>query len=583
MRSRLAGIFGVLLGLFPLALLAASTPSTADRLVGLWGNVTVFGPSPGGPLTIDGRRQPWRAAMGGTDVAVEHAGGQVSFELPGDRGRFRGHLVDGRIEGFWIQPPGKSLSSAYATPMVLAAAQPQVWSGRVRPLPDQVSQYLMFMRTVEGQLVAYLRNPEFNLGRGRRYDVAVHDRAVVLTDPQRKGWALHGAFDPGSNRLDIDWQGIGTFAFTRRDRGHAAGYYASTPPAALDRYRVPVADDDGWPTASLRSVGMDEAPLERMIRAIEASDVPQPGGPQVHAVLVARHGKLVFEAYFHGYDRERTHDTRSAGKSFASLLVGMAIDHGARLSPDTPVLSMFPQYTPRQVDARKRAITVGELMDMTSGLACDDNDPDSPGNEDVMQGQHAESDWYRYTLDLPMARAPGGDKAVYCSAGINLLGGVVRHATGRWLPELFREWIAHPLQMHNYHINLMPDGDAYFAGGNQLRPRDLLKLGQLYLEGGEWNGRRLVDKAWVEASVTPHANFGSNHDYGYAWHLHTFRVGDRAYREYAAEGNGGQFAMVVPELDLAVVVNAGNYGEFGTWYPLQNLVTDYVMPAIADR
>jgi CubicO group peptidase (beta-lactamase class C family) len=135
------------------------------------------------------------------------------------------------------------------------------------------------------------------------------------------------------------------------------------------------------------------------------------------------------------------------------------------------------------------------------------------------------------------------------------------------------------MQMRGYHLNLMPDDDAYLAGGIQLRPRDMLKLGQLYLDGGVWRGRRLVDAKWIDASVVRRTTFGTNHDYGYAWHLHTFRVHDHDYRAYAAEGNGGQFVIVVPELDLAVAITAGSYGEFSTWYPLQDLVADYIIPA----
>lgn len=111
----------------------------------------------------------------------------------------------------------------------------------------------------------------------------------------------------------------------------------------------------------------------------------------------------------------------------------------------------------------------------------------------------------------------------------------------------------------------------------------MLKLGQLYLDGGVWHGRRLIDQRWINASVTRHATFGPNHDYGYGWHLHAFRVDGHDYRGYAAEGNGGQFVIVVPELDMVVAITAGNYGKFPVWYPLQQLVTDYVIPAALQR
>ncbi|MGP1664500.1 MAG: serine hydrolase domain-containing protein, partial [Rhodanobacter sp.] len=416
--------------------------------------------------------------------------------------------------------------------------------------------------------------------RGRSYAVQVDGDAVVLTDPKRKGWALNARFEEETDQLRVDWQGIAVFPFTRRDRNHALGYYVTTPADTPTTYRVPVPVDDGWSTAALADVGMRVAPMTALLQHVQTLATAEPGHPQVHGLLVARHGKLAFESYFHGYSREQAHDMRSAGKSFASVLVGMAIQHGANLSAQTPVLSLFPEYQNLEhVDAAKRAISVGDLMSMSSGLACDDDSGDSPGAEDKMQMQQDETDWYRYTLNLPMVQEPGADKAVYCSAGINLLGGVVRHATGRPLTELFRDWIAGPLQMRGYHLNLMPNDDAYLAGGMRLRPRDMLKLGQLYLNGGIWNGQRLLDPSWIDASVARHTSFGPNHDYGYAWHLHTFQVQGHDYRVYAAEGNGGQFVIAVPELDLAVAITAGSYGEFSSWYPLQDLVTNYIIPA----
>ncbi|MEO6103977.1 MAG: serine hydrolase domain-containing protein, partial [Pseudoxanthomonas sp.] len=468
---------------FLLVLSATARSAEPSDFVGLWGNETVSGPLLAGVLTVDGRQAPWRASMAGVSAIVEIDGDDLRFAMPGGLGHFRGRLTGGNIKGFWIQPPGQALASAYATPLVLPHAEGKLWMARLEPLQDVITQYLRIGRDDDGSLKAFLVNPEYNLGRGIRYDVNLDGDAIVLTDPKRKGWALNGRLDDESGQLRIDWQGIGVFSFTRRERDGAIGYYANTPAASQDAYRVPVPAGDGWTTAALGEVGMQIAPMQRLQRQIESSDTPGPDEPSVHGLLVARHGKLVFETYLHGYSREQAHDTRSAGKSFASLLVGMAIDHGANISAKMSVQSMFPKYLPLQHMGRdKRAITVGDLMDMSSGLACDDNDSDSPGGEEAMQGQHAERDWYRYTLNLPMLQAPGADKAVYCSAGINLLGGVVRNATGRRLTDLFQDWIAGPMEMRGYHLNLMPDDDAYLAGGIRMRPRDMLKLGQLYLD-----------------------------------------------------------------------------------------------------
>ena len=118
---------------------------------------------------------------------------------------------------------------------------------------------------------------------------------------------------------------------------------------------------------------------------------------------------------------------------------------GAPISVATPIYGFFPEYASFAHDGpRKRAITVDDLLTMTSGYACDDDDAASPGAEDAMQEQEAQPDWYKYTLDSPMARDPGA-QAVYCSAGMNLVGGAIAQATGAWLPDFFHTHLAGPL------------------------------------------------------------------------------------------------------------------------------------------
>jgi CubicO group peptidase (beta-lactamase class C family) len=175
---------------------------------------------------------------------------------------------------------------------------------------------------------------------------------------------------------------------------------------------------------------------------------------------------------------------RSAGKTLAPMLVGVARDHGAKVEADTPVYSLFPEYKPfANWDERKSRLTLQDLMTMTPGLACEDSDSSSPGGENQMQSQTQERDWYKYTLDLPMKRDPGGSTAIYCSAALNLVGGLAERTAKRWNADLFYEYLAQALQFGEYHLNLMPTGDVYTGGGAYLRPRDELKLGQLYLDG----------------------------------------------------------------------------------------------------
>jgi CubicO group peptidase (beta-lactamase class C family) len=292
------------------------------------------------------------------------------------------------------------------------------------------------------------------------------------------------------------------------------------------------------------------------------------------------------EEFFFGFDAGRPHDMRSAGKTLAPVLVGLARERGAHVSPATPVYALFPEDTPfANWDDRKSRMKVQDLMSMTAGYDCDEDHTDNaPGNEWIMQGQTAQRDWYKYTLDLPMAHDPGGARAFYCSAELNLVGGAAAKASGVWLPDLFYEALARPLQFRTYHLNLTPTGDAYMGGGAYIRPRDQLKLGQLYLSGGAWNGRRILDPEWVKQSLSVHSSFedrfGVDHQYGWGWHIHHLKVGDRVYTEYEAGGNGGQLVLILPELDMVVGFTGGAYGDFQSWgrWSVQ-LVPQCIIPA----
>jgi CubicO group peptidase (beta-lactamase class C family) len=456
----------------------------------------------------------------------------------------------------------------------------------VKPLPDHVSLYLMISRADDGSLKAFIRNPEFNFGMRRLYKVTLSGSGVTLDDTLRKNDKLSGTYDADSDTLSIVLQGIGSFDLTRRDRSHALGFYPVT--SAQDRYvyRQPPTEDDGWRTASPRQAGLDLKPLAALVQQIQDTQTDSFSTPYIQSLLVARHGKLALEEYFYGFDREQPHDTRSSGKTLAGTLTGIALDHGAKFKLDSPVLPLLPQYKDvTNPDPRKQRITVQDLLTMDSGLACDDNDDGSPGNEDTMQQQHKQQDWYRYILDVPMQDEPGDKKAVYCTAGINLLGGIVQHATGMRLTEFFDRFYARPLQIRDYHMNLMPDGGAYLGGGVYLKPRDMLKLGQLYLDGGTWHGKRVLSKAWTVAATTQHSYFPASdyapgHGYGYTWHLFEAKVGAHTYREYMAQGNGGQLVMVIPDLDLTAVITAGNYGNFPTWRKFfEDYLPQYLIPA----
>jgi CubicO group peptidase (beta-lactamase class C family) len=557
----------------------------ADPLSAVWASESVSGLPVRGNLVIDGRSQPWQASVAGYSIAVERAGSDVRFTLPGGKGKFRGHLManPGMIRGEWIQPKGDILNSEYASPIELSSIQPSVWQGTVVPLEQRVSVYISIQQTTTNTLTAFISNPEMNFFRRRTYTVSRDGTKVRLT---AQGEEIDGAFDKENDTLTLQLVSFEPpFRFVRVHDKDAAGFYPRVESGAY-RYREPIARKDGWPTASLAEVGLDERPVAEMIRRILTAD-PGNNPAYIQSLLIARHGRLALEEYFYGFDAERPHDMRSASKTFAPAMVGAAIEHGAKLSPETSVASLFSRYGSfENPDPRKQKMSLRDIMTMTAGNACDDNDDSSPGNEDTMQQQSKESDWYRYTLDLPMLHEPGGEDAVYCSADLNLVGGAVEQATGSWLPEIFDQYLAQPLQFGPYYLNLMPDEQAYTGGGTYLRPRDQIKLGQLFLNGGVWNGKRILSREWVTESTSVHSHFrpeyslGQEHGYGYGWHIHDLVSEGKTYRVFAAEGNGGQLVIVIPGLDLVIGITGGSYGEFNKWYRWElELVPQFIIPA----
>jgi CubicO group peptidase (beta-lactamase class C family) len=553
----------------------------------LWGAEYDAGPDAQGMASIDGRFAQWRARIAGYDVPITRDGAHLRWNLPHRAGYFDGlRQRDGSIEGFWLQPQTLISNNPYATPVRFRRLAAGMWFAQVRPLADRFTVYFDVTRAADGSLHAFLRNPEANVGHGRSFIVTMDAAHIALTDPNDKTDRIDGILDARNNSFSANVDQIATMTFTRRDRNDALGFYPRTPAAAWS-YRPPLDLGDGWRVNTLAHAGVAIGPIAALMRSIVDAQATSARSPYIQSFLLARHGRLILDEYFYGFDSWRAHDMRSAAKSFTGLMLGIAIDRGAPISLREPVLRAFPQYASvANDDARKQRITIEDLISMRSGLSCDDNDDNSPGNEDRMYAQSAQPDFYRYTLDLPMLSSPGGPAAVYCTAGINLVAGAIRTATHTPLLDFFDRYVARPLQFSDYHLDIAPNGDYYGGGGAYVRPRDQLKLGQLYLDRGVWNGHRVVSASWIDRSVQQHSAFAASayapgHAYGYAWHLFDVSSGKKTYREYMAQGNGGQLIIVLPQLDAVVGVTAGNYENFPVWrHFFEDDVPNFVIPAL---
>lgn len=270
----------------------------------------------------------------------------------------------------------------------------------------------------------------------------------------------------------------------------------------------------------------------------------------------------------------------STTKSITSLLVGIALDAQVLSSVSTPIASYLNADYPN-TPALKQGITIEHLLTMSSGLACDDWDALSPGNEQKMYQQ---TDWVQFILNLPSTASPGA-VTQYCTGGPVTLGHILANATKQPVPTFANTQLFGPLgiastslQWADYKNHAQTD-----TGGHiRMRPRDMSKIGQLVLQGGKWNGVRVVSNAWITAATTHRRDFtqvGNRGGYGYLWWLSKESYKSSTVDVIRADGNGGQYIFVIPALDMVAVFTGENYDSGKAYLPF-SLLTTYVLPAV---
>ena len=569
----------LLAGLFASTAIPQENRSAA--LVGIWEAVRTFAAEIHGTLLLVERQGRLVADIAGFVVPVLVRDGHYSFELPDKKGSFRGQRKGEEIHGFWMQPPTATSQTIYASPVTLRKDDGS-WQGEVKPFVDRFSYYLPVTRAADGTLATYLRNPERNDG------VFNPVKSVAVDgDKLRFNGTRRGSKDPvtifearWADGQIVDFPGrAGVYEFHRIDADVANAFHPRGNPPAAYRYEKPLQRNDGWKTAAVEEVGIDRAAIEGVVRKIIETPMSALGSSQVHSLLIARHGKLVVEEYFHGFHRDQPHEMRSASKSFTSLLVGAAMQAGVDISPDTPVYATMLGTVPAGLEPRKRAMKLEHLLTMTGGHFCDDGNDDAPGNENTMQEQDKERDWYRFILALPMDRAPG-EKIVYCSIDAHLAGGVLSKVANEPLVEMFDRLVARPMRFGEYHLFLTPTGELYGGGGSHFLPRDFLKFAQVMVNDGMWEGRRIVSREWARKSTAALRDLRPGRQYGYLWHSFEYPYGDRKVRAFFAAGNGGQISVGIPELDLAIVFTGGSYADDALFIPQRVIIPEQILPAV---
>jgi CubicO group peptidase (beta-lactamase class C family) len=323
---------------------------------------------------------------------------------------------------------------------------------------------------------------------------------------------------------------------------------------------------NGWLSTAPEEQGMDSEKLAQMAELIQQEKL------DLHSLLIVRNGYLVSELYAYPYSAGQVHFVASVTKSVIGALVGIAIQQGYIKDIHQPLFTLLPDQGVANLDERKKAITLEDLLTMTSGLDCRENP--APG-EPFMQ---ASQNWVQFMLDLPMAAQPG-TKFNYCTGAIQLVSAILQRATGMSAREFANQNLFAPLGIEPISEARWPsDPQGVTIGGYglALTPGEMAKLGYLFLNQGQWDGKTIVPAGWVAASTTSHADRGDKKEYGYLWWT------DPQGKWYAALGRAGQHIFVYPAENLVVVFAADLPTTIpdADLAPLQELLDQYILPAI---
>lgn len=325
-----------------------------------------------------------------------------------------------------------------------------------------------------------------------------------------------------------------------------------------------LARAEGWQTSSPEAQGMSSRELAGLVEFGIANGMD--------SVLVVRHGSIVAEAYYAPFAPGMKHRINSSTKSVIGSLVAIALKDGLLTSVDQPVLGFFPERTFANADERKKAIRLRHLLDMTSGLDWDEGLGVSL--ESFVQMERS-PDWVQFILDHPMVREPGA-MFDYNSGGPHVLSAILSKVTGRSALEYAREKLFGPLGIEDVHWRHDPQGVSAGGAGLYLQPRDMARLGQLWLGDGVWKGERLMAPGWIDTARHASVDMRLGPLLRYA----NLFWSEPAKDVYLAVGYDRQLIAVMPDLDVVAVFTGGRRVSTATGVPS---TPKYPLSAVLDR
>ncbi|GEN84132.1 serine hydrolase [Sporosarcina luteola] len=316
-----------------------------------------------------------------------------------------------------------------------------------------------------------------------------------------------------------------------------------------------------WPTSTPEEQGMDSEKLVELFEYIEQND-PR----QLHGLLIIRNGHIVAEKYTSPYNEKYPHNTYSVTKSLTSAIAGIAIDEGI-INLNDRVLDYFPDMTFENMSEEKENMTIEQLLLMKTGIQWPEWDSEESSIQLFRVWDNSKS-LLQYYLNQPIIKEQVGEWN-YDTGAPYVLGAIIERASGMTLNEYGKEKIFDRIGMDSLEFYVTNEGIAHGGTYSQMTPRDMARFGYLYLHDGKWDGEQIVPKEWVKESLYPHTEFDVyDYDYGYYFYLNESENG----RLFSARGAGGQWIIVVPELELIVIETGRSFERIS--------LNEYILPAI---
>lgn len=333
-----------------------------------------------------------------------------------------------------------------------------------------------------------------------------------------------------------------------------------------------IANNSGFETSNSQ---YDKKKIEELNKSIYQNSFKA-----ITSIVVIKEGKLLLEEYFNNADRNTLHDTRSVGKSFASVLMGIAIKEGYIKDENQTLNTFYDLTTFSNYSAKKDSVKLKDLLTMSSAFNGSDSNSESPGNEENM---YPTDNWVKFALDLPMdSLKSNGKQWDYFTAGVVLLGDILNKSVPEGLEKYAEKKLFKPLNIDKYQWQYTPQNVVNTAGGLQMTSLEFAKIGQLYKNKGQWKGQQIVPTEWINKTFTRQIQITEReHEfYGYLFWNKTYTVNGKNYETFYCAGNGGNKVFIFKDVPLTIVITAKAFNRPYGHSQVDKMMEDYILPAI---